>query len=528
MLPRIYSTSGQGLCLEGIYRDACAFLICGGPSLARHDLSQLTRRGMLTCAVNNAAVVHRPNLWISVDNPKRFCDAIWYDPGILKFVPIENLDRRFCVRAANGRLVRAKERLRDLPGLFGFERNHCFDAEKWLFQDTFNCGNSSSLVDATGYCGGRSVMLVAIKLLFYLGIRRLFLLGCDFQMQTNAPNYAFDQQRTDASIHHNNRQFLKLNARLNALKPHFERENYHIFNCTPNSGLKVFPYVAFDAAIDAVTSPIPRQINTSGMYDEAALEREHSYCRTRPALVIPVRGGGETSALGEPAHRFRRRSLLRLWKRYRGFGDARNLWVATDSREVESLVKSWGGNVLLTDRAMPSDLACVASVARQIEGNLILGLPLRGAALDQRLVGRMISTWDRRRSDVLLPIFPLRSWRQVHDAGIVKVVRSPGGQVLYLSRAPVPYVTAEVEGKEEPAGRYWGLIPLWAFSRRACATLELLAEPPGGHEEFSEFFSLLAGGFRLDTLAMGQPRSLHSNAPTTPVRQTAQEHQVCD
>ena len=46
---------------------------------------------MLSCAVNNAAAVVRPNLWLAVDHPGNFCDTVWKDPAVLKFVPQERL-----------------------------------------------------------------------------------------------------------------------------------------------------------------------------------------------------------------------------------------------------------------------------------------------------------------------------------------------------------------------------------------------------------------------------------------------------
>jgi hypothetical protein len=60
---------GTTTALRNIFHGQSAFLVCGGPSLASHDLDQLQRRGILTMAVNNAAAVVRPQLWTCVDDP---------------------------------------------------------------------------------------------------------------------------------------------------------------------------------------------------------------------------------------------------------------------------------------------------------------------------------------------------------------------------------------------------------------------------------------------------------------------------
>ncbi len=78
----LVTAQGHEISLEGMFNGRAAFLICGGPSLNKHDLNLLDRRGVLTFAVNNAAAVVRPNLWTCVDNPANFCEAIWSDPAI--------------------------------------------------------------------------------------------------------------------------------------------------------------------------------------------------------------------------------------------------------------------------------------------------------------------------------------------------------------------------------------------------------------------------------------------------------------
>src|SRR4029453_4334606 len=141
-----------------MFRGSSAFLVCGGPSLKTHDLAKLQQRGIVACAVNNAAAVVRPNLWVSVDDPGNFCDAIWRDPAIWKFVPLCHMEKHFTVRNEAGELVASEEVVGDMPLVFGYRRNEAFIADQWLYEDTFNWGNHSERVDASGIKGSRSVM----------------------------------------------------------------------------------------------------------------------------------------------------------------------------------------------------------------------------------------------------------------------------------------------------------------------------------------------------------------------------------
>ena len=272
----LFTRDGHNVFLGDMYRGRSAFLICSGPSLAQQDLSRLNDRGVLTMAVNNAAVIHRPQLWCSVDDPGNFCDAIWKDPAITKFVPLCHMEKPITTRDPSGDIITSEQRVGDMPAVFGLRRNETFQAGQWLYEDTFNWGNQGKRTDEHGNKGSRSVMYLALRLLFYLGIRRVTLLGCDFRMQTGAQNYAFPQDRTRASVRGNNASYRILNDRLTHLLPHFEQAGFEVFNATPDSGLTAFPTVSLDAALADAKAWLPSQIDTRGMYDRKQREKTAS------------------------------------------------------------------------------------------------------------------------------------------------------------------------------------------------------------------------------------------------------------
>lgn len=271
--PMLFTRDGHNVFLGDIYRGRPAFLICSGPSLTTHDLSLLQQRGVLTLSVNNAATVFRTQLWCSVDDPASFSDAIWRDPGITKFVPLCHMEKCFSVRNERQELVPSADRVGDMPAVFGFRRNEAFKADQWLYEDTFNWGNHSKRVDDYGQQGSRSVMYIALRMLFYLGVRRIYLLGCDFRMEEGRKNYAFEQDRSSSSVRGNNCSYRILNVRLARLKPYFEQAGLEIWNCTPSSGLTAFPYVDYETAVAAVLADMPTKIVTKGMYEHKANQK---------------------------------------------------------------------------------------------------------------------------------------------------------------------------------------------------------------------------------------------------------------
>lgn len=238
--PLLFTADHHPVWLGDFYRGRSAFLICGGPSFASLDHTPLRQPGILTMAVNNAVKTFRPNLWASVDSPSNFIRSTWLDPTILKFVPICHANKPIF---NSDRWEWMDVRARDCPSVLHFKRNEHFQADQYLWEDTINWGNHKN------FGGGRSVMLVALRLLFVLGVREVYLLGADFTMSSRY-TYHFDQSRTGASVRGNMRTYKKLNQWFRQLRPLFERERFYVYNCNPDSHLTAFDFLPYQGAIE--------------------------------------------------------------------------------------------------------------------------------------------------------------------------------------------------------------------------------------------------------------------------------------
>ncbi len=265
--PLLFTRDGHALYLGDTYRGRSAFLVAGGPSFATIDSSKLNLPGCLTMALNNAVHSYRPDLWVSVDDPTHFMKSIWLDPKIAKFVPLCHAEKTIF---DNEEWRQTDHKVGDCPNVVYFRRNERFRAAQFLTEDTVNWG------DHARYGGGRSVMLAAFRLLYFLGVREIFLLGVDFKM-TAESRYHFEQSRSRSSIRGNNSTYRKLADRFGALVPHFEERGLRVFNCNPDSELKVFPFIGFDEAVERCREGLPREASkerSDGMYDRAANERD--------------------------------------------------------------------------------------------------------------------------------------------------------------------------------------------------------------------------------------------------------------
>lgn len=267
---RVYHADGERMALYNVLAGRQAFLVCSGPSLNQMNLSLLNQRGIVTMGINNSPAVFKPNYWICGDTPRRFIEQIWKDPTITKFAPHGRRNMFPRVRDADGNLKDSAFRVCQMPNTYFFNRGEWFDAKYFLEDGDFPWGGGSNTPDAYGIRGYKSTMILALKMLWYLGAGTVYLLGCDFKMENGAQNYAFKQERPPDVVRLNIEVFNALNRRLKELKPYFDRVDFKVVNCTPNSGLQVFPYMEFTEAVNKAAAECnEKPIITEGMYEEA-------------------------------------------------------------------------------------------------------------------------------------------------------------------------------------------------------------------------------------------------------------------
>jgi len=252
--------------LGNLYHGASAFLVLSGPSLNKLDLSLLEQRGVLTLAVNNAATVFRPRLWIHIDQAVKFHSAVWRDPGILKFVTKGEVNRRVRVRDGEN-FCSAEQTYADMPGVFAYHRNVNFNPQTWLTEASINSGNGREEAAKNGHPRVITVFLAALRLLFYLGCHKVYLLGCDWQMRHNQDNYAFRERKRAEGVNHNNDSYRKIEVLLKTLLPVFAEHGLQVYNCNPGSRLTLFPHKPYAEALAEVTAACHDVHDTEGWYE---------------------------------------------------------------------------------------------------------------------------------------------------------------------------------------------------------------------------------------------------------------------
>jgi len=281
-----YSRYKEPISITGIYQGSSAFLFCNGNSIKNIDISKLKipclpimamNNGATTLLVNNIA----PSFWCCVDPLDKFVKQIWLNPLIKKFIPFDYFNERLW---DNEEWKEMDIRACDCPNVHGFYLNKRFVGRRFWTENTFNWGWS----DKKG--GGRSVMLPAMKILYVLGFRTIYLLGADMHMDEQN-KYHFSEERSTWSCGDNNKTYQRwIKDYAPMLEKYSERVGLKVYNCNDKSNLKSFEFKSFDDAIsDVKKSYAPfDSIKTAGMY--AVKENKQSHTQQECIQLLKEHG----------------------------------------------------------------------------------------------------------------------------------------------------------------------------------------------------------------------------------------------
>lgn len=115
--------------------------------------------------------------------------------------------------------------------------------------------------------------------------------------------------------------------------------------------------------------------------------------------------------------------------------------VAADHETIAQEVRSFGGNVVLTDPNAQSGTDRVAEVAKSLHNcDVVVNVQGDEPEISQEAIDRVVELLELN-PDVSMSTLatPIRSQEQLYDPACVKVVFDDAGRAMYFSRSPIPY-----------------------------------------------------------------------------------------
>lgn len=252
----------QGDAVRNQWQGCAAFLVCGGPSLKKLDLSFLKDRGVMSLGVNNVAGYAPVRAWCFSDPPEKFHHGIFFDPAIIKFVPKPKLGvkskNRVRAKLPDGRFQWTARHVCSCPSVFAYEREGKFYPDKFFQTPFASWGVSHKHQEMRSREKVLFTFFIGLRLLHYLGVRRVYLLGVDFHMDATH-GYAFGQDRTTGAQASNNNSYRVATNMLQELRPHLQAAGVEVYQTNKDSALRVFDHVQLTTAIEDCRGLVPKE-----------------------------------------------------------------------------------------------------------------------------------------------------------------------------------------------------------------------------------------------------------------------------
>ena len=226
--------------------------------------------------------------------------------------------------------------------------------------------------------------------------------------------------------------------------------------------------------------------------------------------IIPARFAS-TRLPGKPLCDLRGKPMVQwVYERARAAQRPDRVIVATDDERIASVVRGFGGEVVLTSPEHRSGSDRLAEAARAIDAAIVVNVQGDEPMLDPAGID---AAADALVADPALPIstlsLPLVSVDEMLAPSVVKVVTDAHGDALYFSRAPIPHVRAGagVDPRASAANAVArGLarkhVGLYAYRREALLRFASLPRAPLEEAEGLEQLRALYHGLRIRVVPM--------------------------
>lgn len=124
--------------------------------------------------------------------------------------------------------------------------------------------------------------------------------------------------------------------------------------------------------------------------------------------------------------------------------------VATDDERVASVVRNFGGEVIMTSPDIQSGTDRMAAVAKMIDGDIFVNVQGDEPLIDGPSIDQAIQPVIDKKFDLTSLRVPVKSVEDLLNKNVVKVIVDDFNRALYFSRYPIPYSRVEPDQAKTP------------------------------------------------------------------------------
>lgn len=202
--------------------------------------------------------------------------------------------------------------------------------------------------------------------------------------------------------------------------------------------------------------------------------------------------------------------LQHVWEAAAACAGLDELFVATDSPEIQRVARDFGASVIMTPRC-GSGTERIASVLNSLTGDLIINIQADEISVDSEVLNSLIDEWSCGTFDVITPVYRIQDLRKLTDPNVVKVIRSDDGETLDFTRLLSLPDTQAAAGATAVVETAWGHMGIYGYRREVLAHYDTFPDPENQVDDLEQLCFLRAG-YRIQTVEVSGPR-LAINTP---------------
>jgi 3-deoxy-manno-octulosonate cytidylyltransferase (CMP-KDO synthetase) len=219
----------------------------------------------------------------------------------------------------------------------------------------------------------------------------------------------------------------------------------------------------------------------------------------RVVVIIPARYGSQRLPAKPLADICGKPMVQHVYERAARATLVNAVLVATDDERIASVVRGFGGRVVMTPESLQTGTDRIGYVARSLaDADIVVNVQGDEPVIEPAMIDEAVLPLVRDSSILVGTLVrKIESNDELTNPGIVKVVLDCEGNGMYFSRSPIPF------GRDLPPGAwlryhtYYKHIGLYVFRREFLNTFTAMSQTPSERSEKLEQLRILENGYKI-------------------------------
>lgn len=216
------------------------------------------------------------------------------------------------------------------------------------------------------------------------------------------------------------------------------------------------------------------------------------------AIIIPARKKS-TRFPNKPLAQILGKSMIeRVWSQCIKALPRENVYVATDSKDINFFCSSLGINTIMTSEKCQTGTDRVNEAAKKLKQNIIINVQGDEPLISPKDIKKVIRYAIKNPNEILNAMCPIDNEEDYRSLSVPKVIFSKSNHLLYMSRASIPH------NKLGTFKKAWRQVCIYSFPKNALNKFSQKKKTEFELIEDIEILRFLELGFKVKMIKVSQ------------------------